>query len=187
MKIKLLSSALEDLYDGRLFYEKQGEGLGEYFYNSLFSDIDSLTLHAGIHPKFFGYYRMLSKRFPYAIYYKIEEVSLVVVWRVLDLRRQKPDAKFLFVELTVRNDDKQARSIAPFKLIDENNAEYEASSKAWAVEGSIGVLTSLNPSVKKQGFIVFDVPTEHKYKLKLSGGYWSNENALVQLSPKASK
>jgi hypothetical protein len=53
MKIKLLSSALEDLYDGRLFYEKQGEGLGEYFYNSLFSDIDSLTLHAGIHPKFF--------------------------------------------------------------------------------------------------------------------------------------
>ncbi len=74
MKIKLLSSALEDLYDGRLFYEKKGEGLGEY-------------LHAGIHPKFFGYYRMLSKRFPYAIYYKIEEVSLVVVWRVLDLRR----------------------------------------------------------------------------------------------------
>jgi hypothetical protein len=55
MKIKLLSSALEDLYDGRLFYEKQGEGLGEYFYNSLFSDIDSMTLHAGIHPKFFGY------------------------------------------------------------------------------------------------------------------------------------
>jgi hypothetical protein len=30
MKIKLLFSALEDLYDGRLFYEKQGEGLGEY-------------------------------------------------------------------------------------------------------------------------------------------------------------
>jgi hypothetical protein len=82
-----VSSALEDLYDGRLFYEKQGEGLGEYFYNSLFSDIDSLTLHAGIHPKFFGYYRMLSKRFPYASYYKIEEGSLVVVWRVLDLRR----------------------------------------------------------------------------------------------------
>lgn len=100
---------------------------------------------------------------------------------------QKPDAKFLFVELTVRNDDKKARSIAPFKLIDENNAEYEASSKAWAVEGSIGVLTSLNPSVEKQGFIVFDVPTGHTYKLKLSGGYWSSENAFVQLSPKASR
>jgi len=87
VKIKLLSSAMEDLYEGRLFYEKQGEGLGEYFFDSLFSDIDSLTLYGGIHPQFFGYHRMLSKRFPYAIYYRVEEESVVVVWRVLDLRR----------------------------------------------------------------------------------------------------
>ncbi|MCL0060446.1 transposase [Dehalococcoidia bacterium] len=70
MRIKLLSTALEDLSDGRLFYEKQGEGLGEYFFDSLFSDIDSLMLYGGIHPKVFGYHRMLSKRFPYAIYYR---------------------------------------------------------------------------------------------------------------------
>ncbi len=87
MKIRLLSSARDDLSEGRLFYEKQGEGLGEYFFDSLFSDIDSLTLYGGIHPKFFGYHRMLSRRFPYAIYYKLEEESVVVVWRVLDLRR----------------------------------------------------------------------------------------------------
>ncbi len=87
MKIKLLSSAIEDLYEGRLFYEEQGEGLGEYFFDSLFSDIDSLTLYGGIHPKFFDCHRLLSKRFPYAIYYRIEEESIVVVWRVLDLRR----------------------------------------------------------------------------------------------------
>ena len=64
MKIRLLSSALNDLRDGRLFYEKQGEGLGEYFFDSLFSDIDSLTLYGGVHPIIFGYHRMLSKRFP---------------------------------------------------------------------------------------------------------------------------
>ena len=87
MKIKLLSSALDDLSEGRLFYEKLGEGLGEYFFDSLFSDIDSLTLYGGIHHKFFGYHRMLSKRFPYAIYYKLGKESVVVVWRVLDLRR----------------------------------------------------------------------------------------------------
>ncbi len=87
MKIKLLSSALEDLYEGRLFYERQGQGLGEYFFDSLFSDIDSLTLYGGIHPKVFGYHRMLSKRFPYANYYRIEEEAVVVVWRILDLRR----------------------------------------------------------------------------------------------------
>ena len=93
MKIKLLSSALEDLYEGRLFYEKQGEGLGEYFFDSLFSDIDSLILYGGIHPKVFGYHRMLVKRFPYAIYYRLEEEAAVVVWRVLDLRRDPQKLK----------------------------------------------------------------------------------------------
>lgn len=87
MKIKLLSSALEDLSEGRSFYNKQGEGLGEYFFDSLFSDIDSLVLYAGIHQKVYGYHRMLSKRFPYAIYYRLEEETSVMVYRVLDLRR----------------------------------------------------------------------------------------------------
>jgi plasmid stabilization system protein ParE len=89
MRLKILSSAAEDLYASRLFYEKQGAGVGEYFFDSLFSDIDSLILYAGIHPKVFGYYRLLSKRFPYAVYYTLED-ELAVVWRVLDLRRN-PD------------------------------------------------------------------------------------------------
>lgn len=87
MRVKILSSALDDLYEGRLFYEKQGEGLGEYFLDSLFSDIDSLVLYGGIHAKVFGYHRALSKRFPYGIYYQIEDDAFVVVWRILDLRR----------------------------------------------------------------------------------------------------
>ncbi len=87
MKIKILYSALNDLYEGRLFYEKQGEGLGAYFFDSLFSDIDSLVLYGGIHQKIFAYYRLLSKRFPYAIYYRLEEGTVVVVYRILDLRR----------------------------------------------------------------------------------------------------
>jgi hypothetical protein len=86
MRIKILSSAVEDLYAGRLFYEKQGEGLGEYFFDSLFSDIDSLLLYAGIHQKVFGYHRLLSKRFPYAVYYTLEQ-DVIIVRRVLDLRR----------------------------------------------------------------------------------------------------
>ena len=59
MKLKILSSAIDDLYQGRLFYERQGEGVGDYFFDSLFSDIDSLTLYGGIHSKFHGYHRML--------------------------------------------------------------------------------------------------------------------------------
>lgn len=87
MRIKILSSAMDDLYEARLFYEKQGEGLGDYFFDSLFSDIDSLVLYGGIHRRVYGYHRVLSKRFPYAIYYTVEENDLVVVQRVLDLRQ----------------------------------------------------------------------------------------------------
>ena len=86
MRIRVLSSAVEDLHAGRRFYERQGDGLGAYFFDSLFSDIDSLVLYAGIHQRVFGYHRLLSKRFPYAVYYSIEE-DTAVVWRVLDLRR----------------------------------------------------------------------------------------------------
>ena len=87
MRIKILSSAMDDLYEVRLFYEKQGEGLGDYFFDSIFSDIDSLVLYGGIHGKVYGYHRLLSKRFPYAVYYTVEDSEVVVVQRVLDLRQ----------------------------------------------------------------------------------------------------
>jgi len=64
--------------------------VGAYFFDSLFSDIDSLVLYAGIHPKVFGYHRLLSKRFPCAVYYTLEKDLVVVLRRVLDLRRH-PD------------------------------------------------------------------------------------------------
>jgi len=51
MKIKLLTSAFDDLKNGRIFYEAQSENLGDYFFDSLFSDIDSLILYAGIYQK----------------------------------------------------------------------------------------------------------------------------------------
>lgn len=69
MRILILPSARDDLSDGFDFYERQQAGLGDYFQASLFSDIESLRLYAGIHPKRFGYHRLLSKRFPYAVYY----------------------------------------------------------------------------------------------------------------------
>ena len=87
MKIRILDAASQDLIDGARFYEKQEEGLGSYFIDSLFSDIDSLLIYAGIHPVFFGFYhRMLAKRFPFAVYYKVTE-NVVTVHAVLDCRR----------------------------------------------------------------------------------------------------
>ena len=60
-------------------------GLGVYFEDTLFSDIESLNLYAGIHQTFFGHYRTLSKIFPFAIYYTIDS-EVVNIWRVLDCR-----------------------------------------------------------------------------------------------------
>jgi hypothetical protein len=47
MKVGVLTSAFNDLAGGRAFYETQGEGLGGYLLDSVFSDIDSLALSRG--------------------------------------------------------------------------------------------------------------------------------------------
>jgi plasmid stabilization system protein ParE len=86
MKVQILDEAEQDLVEGFQFYEAQGKGIGDYFLDSLFSDIDSLQLYAGIHPRFFGYHRILSRRFPFAIYYRIAG-KVVRVHAVLDCRR----------------------------------------------------------------------------------------------------
>ena len=87
MRVRLLASALNDLAGGRVFYEQQGEALGDYFLDSVFADIDSLALYGGIHTKVFGYHRLLTRRFPYAAYYKMDTEGRVVVYRVLDCRQ----------------------------------------------------------------------------------------------------
>ena len=87
MRLRILESAIDDLDRGRQFYERQGDGWGAYFLNSLFAEIDSLVLYAGIHRKVFGYHRLIARRFPYGVYYRVEDDEVIVVWRVLDLRR----------------------------------------------------------------------------------------------------
>lgn len=86
MKIEILDEAQEDLVQGFHFYESREPGLGSYFLDCLFSDIDSLLIYAGIHPVVFTYHRCLSKRFPFAIYYSLDK-QLVRVHAVLDCRR----------------------------------------------------------------------------------------------------
>jgi len=87
MKIRILDAAVQDLVEGFRFYENLARGLGAYFTDSLFSDIDSLSLYGEIHPIFFdSYHRMLSKRFPFAVYYRIVDQE-VLLYAVLDCRR----------------------------------------------------------------------------------------------------
>jgi hypothetical protein len=94
-----------------------------------------------------------------------------------------PNAEYLIVDLTVRNNDSKERTIPPLKLLDDNAREYGESDRALLAEGSIGVLESLNPGVSRRGVVVFDVPRGRNYRLKVSGGFWSGESALVDLRP----
>ena len=89
MKIKdvyVMEEAVEDLNEGRSFYDLQEIGVGDYFWDCLISDLESLIIYAGIHRKKMDFYQMFARRFPYAIYYEIvEEVAYVVA--VLPMRR----------------------------------------------------------------------------------------------------
>jgi len=86
MKIEILAEAKEDLISGYHFYEAQSPGLGSYFLDSLYSDIDSLLFYAGVHRVVLGYHRCLSRRFPFAIYYRIEG-DTIRIRSILDCRR----------------------------------------------------------------------------------------------------
>jgi hypothetical protein len=69
VRIEILSDAQEDFVEGFLFYERQDVGVGSYFLDCLFSDIDGLSVHAGVHAIGHGHHRALSNRFPFAIYH----------------------------------------------------------------------------------------------------------------------
>ncbi|NTW89108.1 MAG: type II toxin-antitoxin system RelE/ParE family toxin [Desulfobulbaceae bacterium] len=84
--VLVLEEAVADLNEGRAFYDVQQKGVGDYFWDCLISDIDSLIIYAGIHRKTFGFHQMYSKRFPYTIYYDIIG-NMAYVVAILPMRR----------------------------------------------------------------------------------------------------
>lgn len=87
MRIEILDQAEQDLIEGFHFYESQQAGLGSYFLTSLYADIESLRVHGGIHSRpYKSYHRLLSKRFPFAVFYRVRE-DLVSIHAIVDCRR----------------------------------------------------------------------------------------------------
>ena len=58
-RIVVLEEAAEDIERGRKFYDLQEIGVGDYFEDTIVSDIESLGLFHGIHSKHFGFHRLL--------------------------------------------------------------------------------------------------------------------------------
>jgi hypothetical protein len=87
MKVEILDLAKGDLIQGYHYYEKKEAGLGPYFLETLFAEIDSLRVTGGVHRKAYkNYHRALSKRFPFAIYYMVEN-DTVRIRSVVDCRK----------------------------------------------------------------------------------------------------
>jgi len=124
--------------------------------------------------------------------YKVGEAFTVGYWayRVFDYAWTKTvdtgigvtrqaNAKYLRIRLVCINADSSPSIIPPFKLVDDEGRQYEQSYVALG-RNYIGVLESLNPTVPRQGIILFDVP-QKAYWLELDGGFLSLEKARVRI------
>ena len=78
-KVEILDAAVADLRQGRAFYDNRQKGIGDYFWDSLIADVESLQLFAGIHQRRGRVYRMSAKHFPYLIHYIIKNETALVV------------------------------------------------------------------------------------------------------------
>ena len=86
IRISLTETALRGINEGFRFYEDQECGLGDYFESCMKADIDGLRVTAGIHREIHGCNRLLSRVFPFSIYYTFAN-DKVTVWAVIDNRR----------------------------------------------------------------------------------------------------
>jgi hypothetical protein len=96
--VVVLTEAADDIASARDFYESIESGLGDYFSDSIITDLESLSLLHGIHAKHFGFHRMLAGHFPFGIYYE-DSIEETRVLGVLDLRR---DPSWIREELSGR-------------------------------------------------------------------------------------
>lgn len=100
MEIIFLEDVEFDLQDGRTFYDEQQTGVGDYFVDSIIADAESLSLYAGTHSKHFGFFRLLGRTFPFAIYYLMDD-DKISVCAILDMRR---DPAWIRTELQNRRE-----------------------------------------------------------------------------------
>lgn len=84
--ILVSKEAIFDLNRGRDFFEAVEEGLGDYFYDCMILDVESLKFFGGIHYKEFGFYKMSSKKFSHFIYYDIKD-DLIYILAILSMRK----------------------------------------------------------------------------------------------------
>lgn len=95
-----------------------------------------------------------------------------------------PRASYLIVGLVVVNGNAEPYVLPPLHLVDENGTEYSTTPDSIWMKDVIGPIENLNPEVPLSGFIAFDVPRNHRYRLQVRGGLFSTEKVYIALDPK---
>ncbi len=77
--LRFLPEVEEDVIGGYLWYEEKARGLGEEFLRVFYACANELIRNALLYQKVYGdFRRRLLRRFPYAIYFRIEKYEIVV-------------------------------------------------------------------------------------------------------------
>ena len=98
-------------------------------------------------------------------------------------RNQPPDDSYLIIDLTVTNTANRNQMMPWFKLVDQNGTEYEMASRARAAERNLDRIRFLDPRVPTRGELIFDVPPDRTYRLKVTGGSGSTHETMIELTP----
>ncbi|MCM3584769.1 DUF4352 domain-containing protein [Mesobacillus maritimus] len=95
------------------------------------------------------------------------------------LGEKTTEGKFVIVDLTIGNKDKEARFIDTemFRILTDDGTEYSSNSELdMYVNEDIGFfMAEINPNLTKTGKVVFELPADAEdYKLQVSSGFgWS--------------
>mgnify|MGYP002625554638 CR=1 FL=1 len=100
---------------------------------------------------------------------KKEWVSDSLVKSYNPIFNQKSEYSFLQISLTAKNEDTSSNFLPNVHLVDEKNNVFEPANVHGEKVLVLG-LDEVNPSLSKKGLVIFDVPKDRKYRLKLNGG-----------------
>ncbi len=100
MKLRFLPEVEEDVLAGYVWYETKALGLGEEFLRIFYAQARGIPNNPLVFPKVYGdFRRCLLRRFPYAMYFFIEEEQVNVIGLFHGAR--DPDT----IQTTLRNRD----------------------------------------------------------------------------------
>lgn len=77
--LQFLPEVEEDAINGYVWYETKSRGLGEDFLRMFYASANEIPLNPLLYPKVYqDFRRRLIRRFPYAIYFTIENDQIIV-------------------------------------------------------------------------------------------------------------